>query len=361
MSPAATGVSIKGLTQLPPAPLPISSALRAQPVAQTPTPLRAPPPPPSPPPPTPLPQNSIKHHEQLLNTAVLHVAPYPPSPQQLPIFLVGISGGPSSGKTTLSGLLIQIFPLGTISFIFDEDSYGLSSKSSRSPNYDPREVANSDQLISILKELKGNGFLSSNFKAPQPPQSRSRDIEHLLKSEVVQELREEVAEKFRLVLGDRKIGIVEGLLPYEKPLVKDLLDVMLFLPVSKATAKEKRLARFGHEQPLGRDYWRTLEDFENVVWPNYARVCGYLFRHGDVEGSVKKRMCREFEIDVRPGLHGSMEDSLRWAVDVIVGRLKVPNERSIPTDIGGPNDRYELCDCRDGVLGRVRRFLFDLL
>lgn len=237
----------------------------------------------------------------------------------------------------------------------------LSSKSSRTPDADPRDTANSDQLIRTLKELKENGFVSSNFKALQPPQGRSRGIEHLLKFEVVQELRKEVAEKLRIVLGDRKIGIVEGLLPYERPLVKGLLDVRLFLPVVKMTAKEKRLVKFGHEPSLGSDYWRTLEYFENVVWPNYARVCGYLFRHGDVEGSVRKRMCRELEIDVRPGLHGSMEDSLRWAVDVIVGRLKVPNERSIPADIREPNDRYELCDCGDGVLGRVRRFLFDLL
>lgn len=76
---------------------------------------------------------------------------------------------------------------------------------------------------------------------------------------------------------------------------------------------------------------------------------------------MKRRVCRELEIDVQPELDGSMEDTLKWAVDVIIGRLKVKSEKSTPTDITEPNDQYDLCHCRDGVLGRVRQFLFDLL
>lgn len=140
----------------------------------------------------------------------------------------------------------------------------------------------SDQLVRVLKALKQKGSLPAEFKALQMSQSGARSAEHLVKPEVVQELRNEVAEKLDLFLG---IGRSAPSKAYclTGTHSRDLLDVRLCLPVSKATAKQKRLARFSHGLSMGMDYWRTLEYFENVAWPNYARVYGYLFKHGDVE------------------------------------------------------------------------------
>jgi len=357
MSLSATGGSSKGLTQLPSDPVSTASASTTQPIRPPLTPARAPPPPP--PPPSPLPPKSIKHHTKPLNPDVLHVAPYQSSPRHLPIFLVGISGAPSSGKATLSRTLAKVFPSGTISFVFDEDDYVLLSKSSVTQDAGPHAAMASAQLVRILKELKENGKLPPRSKTLHMSQGGPRGAEHLVKPETACELGE-VAEKLGPALGNRKIGIVKGLLPYGDALVRDLLDVKLFLPVSMATAKESCLARFSHLPSVGKDYRQAVEYFENVVWPKYARVNSSLFRHGDVEGSVKKRVCRELEIDVRPRLN-SMGDTLKWAVDVIIRELKVKNERSNPSDNMCPNDQYELCHCHDGVLGRVRQFLFDLL
>ena len=98
-----------------------------------------------------------------------------------------------------------------------------------------------------------------------------------------------------------------------------------------------------------------------MVWPNYARLYGPLFRHGDLEGSVKKRVCGEVETDVQAGLDESMEDTLKWASNVIIEQLKVENDRPVATEVRDPNNHYELCHCHDGILGRVRQFSFDLL
>lgn len=287
------------------------------------------------------------------------MVPYQFSPQQLPIFLVGISGPPRSGKTTLSSVLTKVFPAGTISFVFDEDNYVLLSKSQVTQDAGPHAAMASAQLVTILKELKEDGKLPLGSKVLDLSLSGAQNEGHLVKPETVCELGE-VAEKLGSVLGNRKIGIIEGLLPYGNALVRDLLDVKLFLPVSKATAKESWLASLSHLFSMGKDYRQAVEYFENVVWPKYARVHSSLFRHGDVEGSVKKRVCRELEIDVRPQLN-SMGDTLKWAVDVIIRELKVKNERSNPSNNMCPNGQYELCHCHDGVLGRVRQFLFDLL
>lgn len=216
-----------------------------------------------------------------------------------------------------------------------------------------------DQLVRVLKELKENGKLPSGSTTLRVSESGARIAEHLVKPETVGELGE-VAEKLGLVLGNRKIGIVEGLLPYADPILRDLLDVKLLLPVSKSTAKQDCLAKFGHLPSTGKDYRQVLEYFENVEWPKYTRVHSDLFRHGDVEGSVKKHVCRQLEIDVPPQL-GSME-TLKWAVDAIVRESKANNERSNPNDnIEDPNDQYDFCRSHNGVLGRVRQFLFDLL
>ncbi len=289
---------------------------------------------------------------------VLHVAPYQSPPQQLPIFLIGISGPPSSDRTALSSVLPKLFLAGTISLVFDEDDYVLLSKSSVTPDAGPRNATECDQLARVLKELKENGKLPSGSRTLHVTESGALTAEHLVKPETVGELRE-FAEKLGRVLGNRKIGIVEGLLPYADPLLRDLLDVKLLLPVSKATAKQDCLARFGHPPSPGKDHRQALEYFERVVWPKYARVHSDLFRHGDVEGSVKKHVCRQLEIDVPPQL-GSLE-TLTWAVDAIISGSKANKERSNPTDPVDPNDQYDFCRSHDGVLGRVRQFLFDLL
>lgn len=80
----------------------------------------------------------------------------------------------------------------------------------------------------------------------------------------------------------------------------------------------------------GRAGYVTLEGFwedppgyvEKIVWPNYVRDHGFLFRDGDVEGDVDEEVARERGIEYMEGVaDGDLGRVLEWAVGVLMREL----------------------------------------
>jgi len=226
---------------------------------------------------------------------------------------------------------------------------------------DYRATIDFDALIRTLREVKWEGRLPADWRTLLPAETEGADAGQLVGPEVVEELRRDVADRLGLAGGEGKIGIVDGVFLYHDPIIREMLDVKLFLQASKAVAKDRRFGRPESGTPAVKEFRPTPKYFDRVAWPNHVKANGYLFKHADVGGPIKRRVCRELEIDMQPEVDGSMEETLRWAVHVIVRGLEGKNEKSISLDSRELDDRYEICHCREGILGRIRQFLFDFL
>jgi len=62
--------------------------------------------------------------------------------------------------------------------------------------------------------------------------------------------------------------------------------------------------------------------FDKIVWPNYCQDHKYLFIDGDVEGSIKPAVEEQRHIHTPQTLNISAEDTLEWAVDILIHELK---------------------------------------
>ena len=99
------------------------------------------------------------------------------------------------------------------------------------------------------------------------------------------------------------------------------LDIKIFLRTTKAKALARRAARSGYVTLEG--FWEDPPGYvEKIVWPNYVRDHGFLFKDGDVEGEIDKEVAMERSIEyVKGGADEDMEMVLKWAAEVLMGKL----------------------------------------
>ncbi len=126
--------------------------------------------------------------------------------------------------------------------------------------------------------------------------------------------------------GPLRVCLLDGFLLYTKEEMADvmpLLDVRLFLLVSRAKATERRHARDGYVTLEG--FWKDPPGYvDHIVWPNYAAAHAWLFREGDVEGSLDGDVLREYGILAQEdaGLDVDMETTFEWAVETLMRQLE---------------------------------------
>lgn len=132
----------------------------------------------------------------------------------------------------------------------------------------------------------------------------------------------------------------------EKQALIDNFGIMLFLPTSRDVAKARRFSRKPYmDYPLGGrkegQHWKTEGYFDGVAWPNYERLHSWLLRsdnnnpvEDEFEGTEDAKILvgdvaslesqnghwKKGDIHVRK-VDASVEDTLRWAVDVILGEM----------------------------------------
>jgi nicotinamide/nicotinate riboside kinase len=258
------------------------------------------------------------------NTTNHNYADHQLSPMPPPL-LLGISGPSSSGKTTLSRLLRDIFPPSKL-FILHLDDFYLTDTEIPIRNgiqdWDCLASINLPQLRQALQHIKQHGTSPSWLESKEDQNSVG---EHGVSQSVLEDLRGKVRGWFdgNEKWDGKRMCVVDGFLLFSDEMedIRKLFDVRLFLRTSYETAKRRREARSGYVTLEG--FWEDPPGYvDRVVWPNYVQDHKFLFEGGDVEGELDESVCRRIDIHGMPReAEESMEKCLKWAVEVLRGAI----------------------------------------
>ncbi|KAJ9645936.1 ribosylnicotinamide kinase [Coniosporium tulheliwenetii] len=212
--------------------------------------------------------------------------------------LLGLSGPSSSGKTTLAPFILHL-----------DDFYKTDSEIPLTPmglpDWDCLESLDLPRFLSALKYIKTHG-------AP-PPTSPS------LGRGRYGQVRASVRE------GGMRVCIIDGFLLFSEEMqkegVREMFDLRLFLRAPYAVAKKRREERQGYVTLEG--FWADPPGYvDDVVWPNYVKDHGFLFRGGNVDGEFDAEVLERCGIRGMPAeAEGDMTKCLEWAWRIVGRRL----------------------------------------
>ncbi|TDZ74695.1 Nicotinamide riboside kinase [Colletotrichum trifolii] len=245
--------------------------------------------------------------------------------------VVGLSGCSSSGKTTLARLLRDIFPN---TFILHEDDFYKPESELPSKDglldWDCPEAISIPDMEKALAHIRKNGtfppFVDSKEdqnSVGKCPVSDAKIAE--IKANVKAWLQPDRPGHEIFTEGRLKVCLFDGFLLYCKEMetTMRLIDIKLFLLVSRAKATQRREARDGYVTLEG--FWKDPPGYvDKIVWPNYVDAHAWLFEVGNVEGKLDEKVLRTNDIkaQVGKGLDIDMETTLEWTVDTIIAELE---------------------------------------
>ena len=258
------------------------------------------------------------------------------------ILFLGVSGCPSSGKSTLAYILALIYPH---TILLHGDDFAKPSDEGVPLLPSPLDCPDSDsvsaydfpRLYTTLDSIKDTGALPPTYSSwyqtniqslPAGEQAATRKIG----PESLGRHRELLAEHIGITAPELnptntslpKLVILDGFLLFQDPAIRSRLDRKLFLRTSKATAKTRRLSKPGWGPDANPDmYWATEAYFDASVWVNYVKENGWLFEGGNVEGGPDFAVAKREDIFMSRQIDWGVQETGRWAVG-IVGR-KVQN------------------------------------
>lgn len=240
--------------------------------------------------------------------------------------LLGISGPSSSGKTTLSRLLRDIFPPSKL-FILHLDDFYLTDAEIPLRNgiqdWDCLESLNLPQLQDALQHIKEHGTSPEWLESKEDQNSVG---EHGVDQQDLARLRKMVSVWLarKPQWDGRRICVVDGFLLFSEEMkdIRSLFDIKLFLRTSYETAKKRREARSGYVTLEG--FWEDPPGYvDKVVWPNYVQDHKFLFEGGDVEQELEEDVCKRIGINGMPRrAEGNMTVCLEWAVEILEHAIK---------------------------------------
>ncbi|KAL2293207.1 hypothetical protein FJTKL_05178 [Diaporthe vaccinii] len=253
--------------------------------------------------------------------------------------IVGLSGCSSSGKTTLARLLRDIFPN---SFVLHEDDFyrpedELPYKDGLL-DWDCAESINIPDMERALSHIRSEGtfppFVDSKEDQNSVGKCPASDAKIEAQKVRVREWAKPGGPGHEIFSGGEapRMCLLDGFLLYSPPkcsAVMDMIDVKLFLQVSRGRATQRREARDGYVTLEG--FWKDPPGYvDRVVWPNYVDAHRWLFAGGDVErGELDWHVLRERDVLAQRGQPGpgggvdlDFEETLEWAVGEVMSALE---------------------------------------
>ncbi|KAK0634697.1 P-loop containing nucleoside triphosphate hydrolase protein [Bombardia bombarda] len=252
--------------------------------------------------------------------------------------VVGISGCSSSGKTTLARLLRDIFPN---TFILHEDDFYKPEEElpikDGLVDWDCAEAISIPDMQKALTHIRTTGTF--------PPFIDSKEDQNTIgacpaSSAQIAAAKQAVqawlapGQPGSLIFSPSspnppppRICLLDGFLLFSPPLIPtitSLIDIKLFLLVSRAAATRRRQARDGYVTLEG--FWADPPGYvDRIVWPNYAESHAWLFEAGNVEGKLDEKALAT--LDVRAQTEKGLDvdfggETLPWAVEAVMKELE---------------------------------------
>lgn len=167
------------------------------------------------------------------------------------MLIIGIAGGTGSGKTTVVNQILNQFPEKEVG-ILSQDSYynethHLSFEERASINFDHPRAIDFELLVSHLKGLKAGETINQPIYS-FVTHNRTEDY---------------------ISTHPRKVLIVEGILIFTNPELRDLFDVKIFVHADSDERLIRRLKRDISER--GRDMDEVLNRYQTTLKPMHQQ------------------------------------------------------------------------------------------
>ncbi|OQY10447.1 MAG: uridine kinase [Fusobacteriia bacterium 4572_132] len=177
------------------------------------------------------------------------------------VVLVGVAGGTGSGKTTVSKKVAKGFNEDAL--IIEQDSYYkdisyLPFDERKNSNFDHPKAIDFELLIKHIKDLK------ENKKIEKPIYDFTS---HLRKEE-------------KIKMSPKKVVIVEGILIFAIPELRELFDIKLFIDTDEDERLLRRIERDMQERK--RNFIGIKEQYLKTVKPMYLEFVEPSKRYADI-------------------------------------------------------------------------------
>ena len=175
--------------------------------------------------------------------------------------IIGIAGGTGSGKTTLVERLREQF--GDDISVLAHDSYykahhDLPMEERRLLNYDHPSSFDTDRMIADLEELRAG-----------------RAIERPVYDYTIHDRTEET-----VTVPPNKVILVDGILVFEDPVLRDLMDIKIFVDTDADVRILRRILRDVKER--GRSLDSVVEQYLSTVKPMHEQFIEPSKRYADI-------------------------------------------------------------------------------
>ena len=167
------------------------------------------------------------------------------------MLIIGIAGGTGSGKTTVVNQILNEIPENEVAVI-SQDSYykethELSFEERTKINFDHPNSIDFDLLVEHLKQLK-NGNVVNQPVYSFVTHNRTKD---------------------KVVTHPTKVLIIEGILIFNNPELRDLCDIKIFVHADTDERLIRRLKRDIQER--GRDLHEVLNRYQDTLKPMHLQ------------------------------------------------------------------------------------------
>lgn len=167
------------------------------------------------------------------------------------MLIIGIAGGTGSGKTTVVNQILNELPSEEVTVI-SQDSYyskndNLSYKERCGINFDHPRAIDFDLLIDHLKDLKKGNVIEQPIYS-FVTHNRSTDT---------------------LKTHPRKVIIVEGILIFTNKILRDLMDIKIYVHADSDERLIRRLRRDIKER--GRSIEEVLQRYQDTLKPMHQQ------------------------------------------------------------------------------------------
>ena len=166
------------------------------------------------------------------------------------VLVIGIAGGTGSGKTTLMKRLVEAF--GDVVSVLSHDNYyrrldHLALEERRLVNYDEPAALETELMAAHLQQLRaGQAIDCPVYDFSQ--HNRSDDTIHI---------------------EPRQVIIVEGILIFENPELRDLMDIRIFVDTDADIRICRRIKRDVNKR--GRSLESVIEQYQTTVKPMHEK------------------------------------------------------------------------------------------